>query len=713
MLTSLIINARKSDQIHTNILESTDQGIYVVQLRNEEKDKWRLCYLNQNMRNMFGIGEQELEKGLKGLLKLVHPDDKKKWMDTYHQLFKNKKSIQRSYRLIQPVTGKMIYIDESIKLREKNDEIELYHYISDISTEKTLTALLQSTNEELKNLGQINKAIIENKSLHEIGKIFLDTIGPPFSIVSSRLYTLNQSNHELTTVCENFEKGIFSKIEKRIGVKAASIIPKLTESNYLFQLIQKRETIITTDEKEIIKIVDAHADSAIIKPFVKWAVKLTKLKTFAIIPLCAGNKIVGLVTLASTQKFSDQDIESIHRYTEHIAGGLIKKILEQDIKTAEKKLASNQQLLLTSEEMGKIGSWEVNFVDMEDWSKNTTLWSDESYRIFGYEPQSVEVSYPFFLEHVHPEDVHLVSGNFQALFIPGSQHEVEYRIILKNGDVKNIHGKFYIVFNEKNRPLKMVGMSQDITARKKMEKALEAHNHILKEEVERQTRELKIANQSLDAFNHSISHDIKTPLRAMDLYLDLLKENIPAQDDNHEYVVQIGNCANEMKLMISTLMELAKFEKIELKKETVNMRSMINGCIHSLIAETTNSKVTFNVLQTPDIRADENLVKHILANLISNAIKYSSKKEHPIIEIAGYSDGAFTTYYIKDNGAGFDPKLANKLYKPFSRLHNDSEFEGNGAGLSIAERIITRHGGTIWAETEKGKGATFYFKLPN
>lgn len=517
-------------------------------------------------------------------------------------------------------------------------------------------------------------------------------------------------------------------------------------------------------------------------------------------------------------------------------------------KKAEEKLRSNQELLLTSQEMGKIGSWEVVLLDYDNWDKNPCTWSDESYRIFGYEPNSISVNFPFFLEHIHPEDKHLVVGNLEGLFSSDELHEVEYRIVLKNGDVKyifgrlrvifdkekkaplkmigmvqdvtgkkiaeeklktetqllhtsqemgkigsweiilkdltnwknnptilsdeayrifnsepgreisfenftkmihpedvhkiimrpedffpsseakkshhseyriimpdgsckHIHGAFDIVFGENNLPIKITGISQDITERKKLEIELENYNKRLEEEIAKQTHELVLANKNLDSFNYSISHDMRTPLRGIEMYVELLKENLKNDPENLESTIKIEDGIQEIKNMIASLLEFSKYSKVDLIKEEINMAEEINRSIDSLCDK--NTKLNFEILDTPSLYADKVLIRNVLCNLVSNAIKYSSKKSNPEIQISGKTENDYVVYYVKDNGHGFDKKLKSKLFKPFSRLHNDSEFEGNGAGLAIAERIIARHGGSIWAESEMGKGATFYFKLPN
>jgi light-regulated signal transduction histidine kinase (bacteriophytochrome) len=255
-------------------------------------------------------------------------------------------------------------------------------------------------------------------------------------------------------------------------------------------------------------------------------------------------------------------------------------------------------------------------------------------------------------------------------------------------------------------------MTQDITLRKELEIELGNYNQKLQSEIKNRTTELTIANQNLDAFNYSISHDLKTPIRGLEIYTELLKETLNHNDESLEYLEHLQNGIDEIKTMISALLNFSKYATVELNKQSIDMQIKIEQSIQSSL-EHRKPNTRFVIGDTPPLYMDASLIPRVLDNLLSNAIKYSSKKSEPLIEISGTSDGAFTTYTIRDNGDGFDEKLAYKLFKPFSRLHNDSEFEGSGAGLAIVERIISRHHGKIWAESKKGEGAVFYFKIPD
>lgn len=396
--------------------------------------------------------------------------------------------------------------------------------------------------------------------------------------------------------------------------------------------------------------------------------------------------------------------------------GNVKKVIGTlmdvtELRRLEDKFSKNQQLLTSAEIIGKIGSWEVNFIDPHDWRKNTTYWSDESYRIFGYEPNSVKVSYPFFIEHVHPDDLHLFSSNFSDWSIPGMMYETDFRIITKDGSIKHLYGKFTIEYDEENKPIRMVGITQDISHRKKLEIELQNYNQKLADEIEIQTKALKDSNQELDAFNYSISHDLRIPIRAIEMFTGLLRSNCSAETENFQYIDRIDKCVVEVTEMIDSLLAFSKYGKIILEKEPLNIKELLDECLE--LYKHNTSKVKFIISETPEIYADKILMRQVFNNLISNAVKYSSTRENPIIEIQGIKSKNHTQYSIKDNGVGFNPALSEKLFKPFARLHSSDEFEGNGAGLAIVQKIISRHGGTIWVDALPDAGATFYFQLPN
>lgn len=226
--------------------------------------------------------------------------------------------------------------------------------------------------------------------------------------------------------------------------------------------------------------------------------------------------------------------------------------------------------------------------------------------------------------------------------------------------------------------------------------------------------ELEYANNELDSFSYSVSHDLRAPLRAINGYSQVLIEDYGHQlDENGKHTIQvIIKNAFKMAALIDDLLTFSRVGKQGLTKVTLNMTTMINIIVQDFKNQPHNNTVDFIIKPVEDIEGDNSMLKQVITNLISNAVKYSGKKEKAIIEIGSFQKNNTIVYYIKDNGAGFDMKYYDKLFGVFQRLHSASEFEGTGVGLALVQRIIKKHQGEVWAEAEPEKGATFYFSLP-
>lgn len=236
----------------------------------------------------------------------------------------------------------------------------------------------------------------------------------------------------------------------------------------------------------------------------------------------------------------------------------------------------------------------------------------------------------------------------------------------------------------------------------------------LENKVTERTLQLKQVNQELEAFSYSVSHDLRAPLRAISGYSAMLKEDYEEKLDNdgNRIVRNIITNAKMMGQLIDDLLAFSRLGKKELIRTTVDMKLLATTVVNELMQQKPENKYRINIAELPPAKADPGMIKQVLINLAGNAIKYSSKKENPEIEIGFKDEDARTIYYIKDNGAGFDMAYAHKLFGVFQRLHSQQEFEGSGVGLALVKRIIDRHNGEIWAESVEDAGATFYFSLP-
>jgi signal transduction histidine kinase len=236
---------------------------------------------------------------------------------------------------------------------------------------------------------------------------------------------------------------------------------------------------------------------------------------------------------------------------------------------------------------------------------------------------------------------------------------------------------------------------------------------IANRDLEISEEQFKEVNNELESFSYSVSHDLRAPLRAVNGYTQMLKQYYEPQLDPEakRLMNSIMNNAKKMGQLIDDLLSFSRLGRRELVKMNIPVFEMVTAICNELKNEQDGRKIDFDIKQLLPARADNIALKQVWINLISNAIKYSKLKEKTIIEIGSEIKGDEIIYYIKDNGAGFDMRYAGKLFNIFQRLHTDEEFEGTGVGLAIIQRIISKHGGRVWAEGKVNEGAVFYFTL--
>lgn len=257
-----------------------------------------------------------------------------------------------------------------------------------------------------------------------------------------------------------------------------------------------------------------------------------------------------------------------------------------------------------------------------------------------------------------------------------------------------------------------VSLVMDISQRKMMEQEVLNLNSDLEKRIEERTRELKEANKELESFSYSVSHDLRAPLRAIHGYSQMLFEDYESKlnSEGIRLLNAVKFNAKRMGQLVDDLLAFSRMGKRGLNKTMIDLTTVVNDVLNELSPEEkARTKITVNPLGT--VIADDAMVRQVFQNLISNAVKYSSKKENPLIEIGSQQIDGELTYSVKDNGAGFDMAYYNKLFGVFNRLHQQEEFEGTGVGLAIVQRIIQRHGGKVWGEGKVNGGAVFYFTL--
>jgi signal transduction histidine kinase len=238
-------------------------------------------------------------------------------------------------------------------------------------------------------------------------------------------------------------------------------------------------------------------------------------------------------------------------------------------------------------------------------------------------------------------------------------------------------------------------------------------NQRLEQRVVERTRELQVANKELEAFSYSVSHDLRAPLRSIHGYMKIFSEEYMEQldDEGRRLVNIILSNGARMGQLIDDLLSFSQLGRKDIRKGRVQMKTLVNEVWTEQLQAESSRNIRFILHDIPTAIADAVTIRQVWSNLISNACKYTMNRDEAIIEIGSYLDDKTVVYFIRDNGAGFEMKYYNKLFGVFQRLHSEEEFSGTGVGLAIVERIISKHGGTVWAESQVNEGTTFFFTL--
>jgi signal transduction histidine kinase len=240
------------------------------------------------------------------------------------------------------------------------------------------------------------------------------------------------------------------------------------------------------------------------------------------------------------------------------------------------------------------------------------------------------------------------------------------------------------------------------------------HASELEQRVVERTTELAAANQELEAFAYSISHDLRAPLRFITKFSGVLREKYQGQldADGQGYCTTIQQQSSSMGQLIDDLLAFSRWSRAPLRQRPVAMTALVQSVFAEIAPAEDRDRIDFQLDELPSVSGDPNLLRQVWSNLLSNALKYSSKKSRALIHVSSSVEAGLVTFRVQDNGAGFDMRYAGKLFGVFKRLHLEKDFPGTGVGLAIVRRIVERHGGRIWAESQPDEGATFSFTLP-
>ena len=534
-------------------------------------------------------------------------------------------------------------------------------------------------------------------------------------LVNVRIFDTTLRQRINDTPVETGDPALTALLRGVLANRTTLDIPNHSEANtvkYLF--IDLKDERYGSDVSRIVELT--YSDQPIHAALNESALSLLSLGLLALV-ICSLLAVIVIRTLTRPIETMVEDVNRIaegdldHPITPPISAELI--TLEESISSMVTRLKAMMADLKAEEEQYRILVQSANSIIIRfDRYGTITFFNDYALKFFGFGPEDIigrNVVGTIVPEYgSNGEDL-----RFKILDL--AVHPEKYEVT-ENENTKKDGSRVWIawtnqpLYDEKGTIVQILSIGNDITRLQEAEREIQELNNELENRVIERTRQLTEVNKNLESFSYTVSHDLRAPLRAISGYSSILLQDlkdIPEKD--RRYLESLRQNAHEMGRLIDDLLDFSRLRIRSLEKETVQPAMMVKEILREFRKDPSVATVEFKVGDLPPCQADPGLLKQVYANLIGNAIKYSRKREHPVVEIGSLSKDGQLIFFVRDNGIGFDMKYSEKIFGVFQRLQTSDEYEGTGIGLAIVQRIIEMHGGRIWVESHVDKGTTFYF----
>jgi PAS domain S-box-containing protein len=369
-------------------------------------------------------------------------------------------------------------------------------------------------------------------------------------------------------------------------------------------------------------------------------------------------------------------------------------------RAAEHELRENERQLRSAQQIANLGGWRYDMVE------DRISWSDELFRIFGFDPGTFEPTLATYLERIHPEDQEGMQDVINEAIAERKPYEIVHRIVRPSGEIRYLHGRGEPVMDMQGNVVGLQGTGQDITEQQRARDALQ-----------RYARELEESNAELEQFAYVASHDLQEPLRMVSSFLQLLQRRYADQLDDtaDEYIRYAVDGAKRMQRLIQDLLAYSRVGTRGKPFQRIDLNITVDEVLEDLQAAIQESGAEIIVDPLPTLEADPTQMRQLLQNLVGNALKFRADGQ-PVVRVSGkrVKDDGRTAWRIavQDNGIGIAEEHSDRIFQIFQRLHTRDEYAGTGIGLAICRKIVERHGGRIWLDSNLGRGTTFYFTIP-
>ncbi|MFN8445937.1 MAG: PAS domain-containing protein [Caldilineaceae bacterium] len=741
-------------RLFQGIAETTPDILFLFDQQNQQ-----ISYVNQAVAKLLGYSAEQIQTSGKRLwLDLLHPDDLQAIRTNYPQIEKLRDTqvVEDQYRL-RHANGSYHWFQVHTLVFSRDAEgrvSQLLGVAHDISERKRALEALQESNQKIRSILEstsdaftaldqdwrviyANQHSLRNARLssdemvgQNFWKLFPHLLGTAFD-TAAHLVMYTQASVELemqATLVTGWYKVKFHPSPEGIVIYAQDISERKQAEARFYQVLDSAPNGIA--------IVDPSGKFQFVNPQVEQLLGYRREELL-------GQSVEMLVPPALRSRHPDyrgefmqqpiprpmgieRGVFGLHKdgHTipleislhpiETIQGGMVLcTIVDISLrKEAETQLRQSEERLQLATEIGKIGVFDY------DVDKDETQISPIMYEVTQF-PRDVPLTRQLWLSHIHPDDLQVTQNAMQEALTTGEPSRYEYRILCPDQSIRWLETSTLTLKDEQGQPTRVMGVVLDISQRKEAEETLRRLNQSLEQNVLERTNQYIAANQELEAFAYSVSHDLRAPLRAMSSFSKILLDEFMQElsERPRHYLQRIHFNATQMGMLIDDLLAFSRLSRHELKKQMVAPNNLVHQAIADLSEEQTGRQIEIIVAPLPACLADAALLKQVFINLLSNALKYTRKRAVAQIEI-GWQPGDATSgqnnqpvYFVRDNGVGFDMRYADKLFGVFQRLHSGAEYEGTGVGLATVQRIIHRHDGRVWAQAELDKGATVYFCL--
>jgi len=380
-------------------------------------------------------------------------------------------------------------------------------------------------------------------------------------------------------------------------------------------------------------------------------------------------------------------------------------------KNAELDLIRMSRIMKNSQEIAHLGSFEFIAADQ------STIWSEEEYRIYDLDPNGPSPEYNVMLEKcIHPDDANLLHETFMAAMQNQEIYELEHRIIRPDGSVRWVYDKAHPYFDENGNLLRYVGATLDTTERKRLQEELKMLNAELELKVKQRTAQLESANKELESFSYSISHDLRAPLRAIYGFSQILagRHREYLNEEGKQYMDYIVESSIRMEQLINDLLNYSRLGRKTVEIRPVSLKKITDAIFDDFKLQIDEIGGKFKLTDAPPvISSDESLLIQIFSNLVGNAIKYRRTDIDLLIDISFETIQDAVLIKVADNGIGIPMEHCEKIFNVFQRLHGEDKYPGTGIGLANVKKAVSMLDGTIYVESTVGKGSTFIMEFPN